>query len=478
MLPTSPLDMAVPEDTARVARAAFPKGGGYLTLRDTFPVLYHDETFAALFAARGRPAESPGRLALVSVLQFIEGWSDEQAAHAVASRIDVKYLLGLPLEDTGFDASVLSEFRTRLVTGSAEAYVLNVLLEHCKGQGWLRARQRQRTDSTHVVAAIRDLNRLELVGETLRAALEQLATVAPTWLQGWVPLEWYERYGRRWENYRLPKQARERVTLAEQVGDDGYALWQALWAAAAPAWLRELPQVRVLQRVWWQQYSPEAETGRARWRAGEDLPPAHCLIESPYDPEAHYSTKRETHWKGYKVHITETCEPDSPHLITQVETTASTTPDSAVLGDIHAELAAQGLLPGEHYVDEGYVDGDQLATAQTQQGVDVVGPAPQDTSWQAQQRRGFALADFVIDWEAQQACCPQGHVSRSWRSGVDKYGNERHTVTFSPIHCAGCPCRTLCTHAVRKPRTLELRGRAAHEALLDRVRAMLWRLTH
>ncbi len=466
MLSPSATDWTVPEDTARVARAAFPKGGGYLALRDTFPVLYRDETFAALFAARGRPAEAPGRLVLVLILQFVEGLSDTQAADAVRSRIDVKYLLGLPLEDPGFDASVLSEFRTRVLAGGAEAQVLTQLLEHCKAQGWLRERQRQRTDSTHVLAAVRDLNRLELVGETLRAVLEQLAEMAPAWLQSWLPFECYERYGRRWENYRLPKREAERVALAEQVGTDGYRLWQQLWAdppAPVAGW-RDLPAVQVLQGVWLQQFTPDAETGRARWRRPDELPPPHRLIESPYDPEAHYSTKRETHWKGYKVHVTETCEPDGPHLITHVATTLSTTPDTAVLDGVQSDLAAAGLPPGEHLVDEGYLDGEQLARAQ-QQGVTVIGPAPQDTSWQARQGRGFALADFEIDWDVRQVRCPQGHLSRSWRTGVDKYGHERHTVTFARRDCAPCPVRAQCTRAARNPRSLELRARGAQEAL-------------
>ena len=166
--------------------------------------------FADLFPKRGQPGLPPWRLALVTVLQFAEDLADRQAADAVRGRIDWKYLLGLELTDPGFDHSVLCEFRSRLVAGGAEQRLLDALLEACQARGLIKARGRQRTDSTHVLAAIRTLNRLELVGETLRAALNELAIVAPDWLRGAAPAEWYERYARRVENGRLPRSAAER----------------------------------------------------------------------------------------------------------------------------------------------------------------------------------------------------------------------------------------------------------------------------
>ena len=186
----------VPEETRRVARAAFPKGTLCLRIADALGPVYQDRQFTALFPRRGQPAEAPGRLALAVVLQFMEDLSDREAADAVRGRIDWKYALGLTLTDPGFDHTVLSEFRTRLVTGSAELLLLDVLLERLKSEGLVKARGRQRTDSTHVLAAVRTLNRLERVGETLRATLNELATVAPDWLQGVAPPAWYERYSR------------------------------------------------------------------------------------------------------------------------------------------------------------------------------------------------------------------------------------------------------------------------------------------
>src|SRR5919205_3530241 len=208
----------VPDETARVARAAFPRGTTWLRLRDELGPIYADASFAGLFPTHGQPAEVPWRLALVTVLQFAEGLSDRQAAEAVRARIDWKYALGLALTDPGFDFSVLSEFRTRLVRGGAEQLLLEALLEACRARGYLKARGRQRTDSTHVLGALRVLNRLERVSETLRQALNAVALAAPDWLRRLAPPEWYERYGRRIENDRLPRGQVAREAYAATVG--------------------------------------------------------------------------------------------------------------------------------------------------------------------------------------------------------------------------------------------------------------------
>ena len=183
----------IPEETQRVARAAFPQSTLCLRIADALGPVYGDEQFADLFPRRGQPAEAPGRLAWNTVLQFVENLSDRAAADAVRGRLDWKYLLGLELTDPGFHHTVLSEFRSRLVAGQAEQQLLDRLLEQLQAQGLLQAGGRQRTDSTHILAAVRDLNRLERVGETLPAALNSVAVVAPDWLQRLAPPEWYER---------------------------------------------------------------------------------------------------------------------------------------------------------------------------------------------------------------------------------------------------------------------------------------------
>jgi transposase len=284
----------IPEETQRVARAAFPRGNIYMQVADRLGTLYHDTQFAALFPTRGQPAEAPARLALATVLQFAEGLSDRQAADAVRSRIDWKYILGLELTDPGFHHTVLSEFRTRLVTGEAEALLLEALLTLARTQGLLKARGRQRTASTHVLAAIRVLNRLERVGETLRAALNSLAIVAPTWVQALAPPEWYDRYSHRVENYQMPKTDTARKALAAVIGADGQVLLQAIDAASAQPWLWEIPAVQILRRVWAEQYIEV--NGTLSWREVKDMPPRRNSSLPPMIQRP--GTVRSVRWSG------------------------------------------------------------------------------------------------------------------------------------------------------------------------------------
>src|SRR3982751_3766406 len=289
----------IPAETVRVARAAFPKGTLITRLRDEFSALYQDKDFRALYPARGQPGLAPWRLALVTVFQFLEHLSDRQAADALRARIDWKYALGLELTDLGFHFSVLGEFRARLVAGGAEHLLLDTMLERFKARGLVKARGKQRTDSTHVLAAVRDLSFLELVAETLRAALDDVAAVAPDWLRAVAKPVWFERYGRRVEDYRLPKSREEREALALEVGADGFVLLGALDAPDAPGAGRELPMVRTLGDVWRVHYARD-DDGRLRWRSVAELPPVAERVQSPYDPEAHFSQKLQFGWTGYK----------------------------------------------------------------------------------------------------------------------------------------------------------------------------------
>src|ERR1700712_1680005 len=218
--PQSPLP-PVPEDTARVAQIAFRRGNPYLLLRARLGTVFADTEFADLYPKRGQPAYAPWRLALVTLLQFREGLSDRQAAEAVRGRIDWKYLLALDLADPGFDRSVLCEFRGRLLGNAAVDRLLAHVRDAAREAGLLKARGRQRTDSTHVLAAIRSLNRVELVAETLRAALNDIAEVAPDWLRVLAPPEWPERYDVRIEDMRLPEAGPKRDAFVSQGGAGG-----------------------------------------------------------------------------------------------------------------------------------------------------------------------------------------------------------------------------------------------------------------
>ena len=453
----------IPEATLHVAEAAFPTPNVYMRMRDKFGSLYTDDTFAELFPAQGQPAQSPACLALITVMQFAEGLSDRQAADAVRSRIDWKYALGLELTDPGFDASVLSEFRGRLIAGQAELLLFETLLNRLRDAGLIKPRGQQRTDSTHVLAAIHTLSRLEFIGETLRHTLNTLAVVEPEWLRQHTPADWFDRYGRRFEDYRLPPGRPERYALAEAMGADGVQLLTALYAAKAPSWLRNIPAVEVLRRVWVQQFSVVAEV--VRWRAAEDLPPSSLLICSPYDAEARYSQKRQTEWTGYKVHLTETCDEDTPHVITDVQTTPAPRSDCDLLPTIQAALAARELLPAEQLVDTGYVSAEHLVTSQREHQVTVVGPVNPDSSWQAKAHQGFDVAAFGIDWETHTATCPQGRQSTLWMPGHDRHDHAVINIRFARSDCQACPMRERCTHSPVEPRMLTVRPQEYHEAL-------------
>jgi transposase len=454
---------SVPQETARIARAAFPKGNLYLRLRDELGTLYEDELFADLFPSRGQPAEAPWRLGLVTIMQFLEGLSDRQAAEAVRSRLDWKYLLGLEVTDAGFHYSVLCEFRSRLLTGKAEHRLFEALLTRFKTRGWLKERQRQRTDSTHIVAAVRSLNRLELVGRTLQHALNLLAEVAPDWLLTQISPEWYERYSHPVDEYRLPKEKEERLALAEQIGKDGQHLLVSIAQSQIASVLEKAPAIVTLRQVWEQQYDLAACP--IQWRPTEGLPPSAERIASPHDIEARYSTKRSVTWVGYKAHLTETCEQETPHLITHVETTPATEGDSSALPRIHEALAGRELLPSEHIVDTTYGSADLRHASQAEYGVTLVCPVHPDMSWQSQEKEAFPLGDFQIDWDAQTVTCPQGKISRNWNTERGPRNKPTIQVRFHKADCLACPARIQCTHSITAPRELTLHPREAHLAL-------------
>src|SRR5215204_3828589 len=415
----------VPEETARVAKAAFRKGNPLLSLRDELGTIFADADFADLFPRLGQPGLPPWRLALVTILQFRENLPDRRAAEAVRARIDWKYLLGLELADPGFDHSVLCEFRSRLLAGSAEERLLHELLEACQARGLLKARGRQGTDATHVLAAIRVLNRLELAGETLRAALNGLAIVAPDWLRAAAPEAWYKRYAHRVEDGRLSHAAAEREAYARAVGEDGFALLDRLDEPATPEDLRRLSKVEVLRRVWARHFVRQggsASGGGARLRAKEDPPPEAEPVESPYDTEARYRTRSGTSWVGYLVHLTEACDDDGVHLITHAMTTTAAVHEARCTAAIHAALAGKGLVPAEHLVDAGYVDAELLVRSREDHGIDLVGPPRVNASWQAKAEGAYTIERFGVDWDAERVRCPQGKLSSAWSSQVDHAG--------------------------------------------------------
>src|SRR5438128_2120286 len=312
----------VPEETARVACAAFPKGHPSLTLRDALGTIFQDDDFTDRYSHEGQPGLSAWRLALVTIMPVRQTLSDRQAAESVRARIDWKYLLSLDLTDPGFDFSVLSAFRDRLLAGSAVERVLDKLLERCRAMGWLKARGPQRTDSTHVLAAMRVLNRLELVAETVGAG-------------------------------------------------------------GGPA-------------------------HRVRFKTNRALPPAAEGIESPDDADARYRHKRDTQWTGYMVHVSETCEPTEPHLLTHVQTTTAAVHEAMCTDDIAQALVEKNLPPHEPLVDAAYLSAALLVKSREAHGMVLRGPTRPSQGWQTQVDGAYTMDPFAIDWDRQEAHCPPG----------------------------------------------------------------------
>ena len=462
-----PRDMSqIPETTAQVARNSFPKGNIYMKMRDEIGVLYKDEDFVKLYRADcGQSGISAGQLALVTVMQFIEGLTDRQAADAVRGHIDWKYALSLELNDPGFDYSVLSEFRQRFIIAGRELELLNQMLARFQELGWLKNRGRVRTDSTHVLAAVRQLNRLELVGETLRHTLNDLAYFAPDWLKSRVDVDWFERYSLRFEQYRLPKSKAEREKLRRKIGEDGHHLLSALYADSTCNWLWQIPSVETLRIVWVQQYYIQLQ--QVYWREQDNLPPNRLQIESPYDVDARNSSKREINWTGYNLHLTEICHPILPNLIINVETSVATSADVEMTPVIHSRLNQNNLLPQEHVVDTGYVNAQNLVDSQSHFHVDLVGKVPPGTSWQATAQSGFEQNCFTIHWDLMRVDCPMGKQSKSWRTTVDSHDNPVVKIQFDKSDCSLCSSRSKCTRSKKLPRLLTLKPQELHLALHD-----------
>jgi transposase len=396
-------------------------------------------------------------------MQFSENLTDRQAADAVRGRIDWKYALGLELTDTDFDFSVLSEFRTRLIAGAAEERLLTTMLDRFTDRGLLKRRGHQRTDSTHIVAAVRSLNRLEIVGETLHGALNALAQVAPAWLRAHVTAEWFLRYGKSFSDYQQPQGKGARQKLAETIGRDGRHLLTELYRDTAPASLRTVAAVETLRQVWVQQFYIEAD--EVKWRDIKDCPPSSVMIASPYDLDSWYSEKRGAYWRGYKVHVTETCDDDTPHVITHVETTMATDQDVTAVDAIHHALEQHNRLPGVHVVDGAYTSGEKLASSQSEYQSDLLGPMRQDQSWQAHAPQAFDIGHCQIDWEQAIVSCPMGKQSRPWKPSKGPRGKPTLQVSFYRKDCAACRVRERCTRSTTEARGLTLHPKAQHLAL-------------
>jgi hypothetical protein len=323
--------------------------------------------------------------------------------------------------------------------------------------------------------------------------LEALTAACPDWVAQRICVpDFARRYGTPMTSWRPPQSEARREELAIAYARDGYALLEAVYDQAAPAWLRELPAVEVLRRVLVQNYTRTITGGREvvkrreREPEGEGLPPGHARIASPYDLDARWGVKRDTCWLGYKLHLTETCDDEPacgcpgggtgraghdqrcaaaafPNLITNVATTQATVTDSQMTGTIDDELAGKDLAPARHYADSGYLSAALAVSEAARHGITLAGPLPADTSAQARARAGYARASFAIDYDRKTVTCPQGKTSASWTPCTQR-GKDAIVASFAASHCGPCPARGLCTTGKRRQLSLPPPGLARAQA--------------
>jgi transposase len=487
MLKPRPLG-PIPEDTRILGHALLEENNLYRKIGDEYAELVKDEDFASMYSKTGQPGYSPARLSLVIVLQAMEHLSDRVALQMVRTRIDWKYALHLPLEDDGFDASLLSEFRSRLLDHQAERKLFDALLEKLKEKGMLKGRGIQRTDALTIVTATRELNRLELVMETMRLAIVALVECDPKWAKENLPGSWLETYSEWVESERLVKDKgpggkAETEGLLKQTGRDGFDLLRRVNAESAPAELGQLAAMGTLEQVWKQQYlEVEDEAGQSlivphTKESRQDGQVNRELISTPHDVEARYGEKRGKGSTGYKLHLTEVASEDEPAIITDVDVVGGQQYDGGALEGIHGRLKERQLLPEEHLVDGGYISGEAIAESAGRE-VKLVGPmrgAKQFTEAGEQvkaeasdkqkaelspeaggeecvaagresgsERTCLGVEQFRFDFERQAAVCPAGEAAVRWRlerrmdRGVVGVGTAVIMIEWEKAKCLSC----------------------------------------
>jgi transposase len=433
----------IPDATAALLRDLFEEDSVYQFIGDVLFEQFRDEDFADLYPKDGQPAISPVLLSFVTIFQSLEDLSDRKTVYSLRFRFDWKYALHLPPSYRGFDHTVLSEFRQRLLEHKAEGRIFNAIFAQLKQLGFYKQRGIQRTDSLAIYTHCRLLKRIELCVETMRVVIKELLHRDPDWTRATLPAKWEERYARRCKSERLSEE--ERQTLAVLVGDDGQWLLDRL-AQEDAAHLAELRAVETLRDVWKVHYERGAD-GHMRWTTDGERGGAHA-IETPHDPDARWSTKRSSDWVGYKLQVTETDDADQPHLITDIAVTPAPASDMHAISEIRERQSKQDTLPSERFVDSGYVSGENIKDGRTS-GEELLGPIRTTVTPQSKLPDGFSHADFQIDFDQRLVICPGGQTTPITSSG--KNGEQ---AVFPRKVCAACPLRSRCCTGKKEGRAL------------------------
>ena len=443
--PQAAAQRPIPAETKALVGKMLDEGTVYRFVGDVLFDRFHDEDFADLYSSTGRPAVSPALLSFVLIFKSLERCSNRQAANNLRFRLDWKYALHLPLDYAGCDQNVIAEFRQRLLANGVEARIFNAIFQELRDLGYYKPRGVQHTDSIAIHTHCRDLHRIELMVETLRKAVHDLLRAAPDWTRATLPGVWEERYAQPCKSERMKEE--ERQSLAVTVGDDGQWLLDRLEQDDTGD-LRDIDAVETLRAVWSRHYDKDAD-GHMRWNDDGERGGSQ-VIETPYDPEARWATKRSQSWIGYKLQVTETDDPDTPHLITDIALTNAAESDMAALKDIRERQQAQDTLPSERFVDSGYVSGELLKDGRKEYGEELVGPIRGVGTPQAKIPDSLSQADFQVDWEAKQVTCPGGHTAVITTNGTC----PELQATFNAPRCRACPFHDRCCTGAKKGRSL------------------------
>jgi transposase len=387
------------------------------------------EELHSMYSSTGRPGINPVILSLVTIFQFLEDVPDRVAASFVETRLDWKYALHLPLDDSGFHYSDLCNFRKRLYAHDKATLIFDQLLEKIRSMGYLKKRKHQRSDSTHVLAKVCHLSRLENLSEGLRLALGAIEQSDSIYYQEKLPSSYRERWEVKLNDYRMTD--KEREESLNRIGHDIHWLLNILAGTS----FVELPEVDVLSTLFAQNFTVESQKIHLR----EDCVDCKEKIQTPHDPEARYATKRDTHWTGYKIHVTETANDEGEvNFITDITTSNASERDNEALSQIQENTASRDVKPEEQYVDKAYVTGDNLADSQ-EHGIHLMGEASPLTN-----KGLFTADDFIIDTQAMQATCPSDCKSTSWNQlETGKFAGDIQ-ISFGS-QCQTCPWRDKCT---------------------------------
>jgi len=456
----------IPASTREVVAGMLPADSVCRLLGDKAEEIIDESALAAMYHQTGRGGINPVLLCFVLALQFLEKQPDRQAAEMAKMRLDWKYALRQELDWTGFDYSSLCNFRKRLYAHGQEYLMFEQVLGYLLRSGYVKS-QRQRSDATHVLAAVERLSRLELLWETLRLALGALINADAKWVIRQLPAAFVSFYSEKRADFRLSEaQARQGL---QDAGQDGFWLLSQIEQNGSPAW-QDLPAIVTLAQVLAQQFDPGDADGGSGLKAKANIDAKGDVITSPHEPAVRYSRKgKETAWRGYKAQVTETVDGDFP-VITDIGIHSAIETDGSALESIQARLAGRGLLPEKQYVDQAYCNGKTLQDSE-RKGLNLRGFIGSNS----RKPVGFRLQDFHIDLEKRQALCPAGKKAMVFNPSSQS--DVAWHVRFGK-QCQPCPFNSLCTTEKRgrsleiSPYYQQLRGRRKEQASAGFVKEM------